>query len=205
MTSVVPPLNSKGFFQVASPWQMPANVIYECSAIRDFIDFATINEDVFKLVYAPKDISREKYEQDRAAGAKIISLTSMTNSTIYIPSTYLTGYPLMDNVACSRVVLGVDMGAIPDSIDLNFLLTQIKAAATDVIGVEPDVRVTTAPSDNYMTANQHAQWEVARQDKIANRTTDRARWLAERQVTDQLRQTIAAYEQIMRDAGIIPS
>lgn len=204
MTAIIPQIGSKGFFQVASPWQMPDNSVYECIAIRDFGDFTAIGEDVFELVYQPNRVPRDKFQADMAAGAKIITLASRTRPTMYIPTTYLTGYPMMDNVAYSHVVMGVSLGAIPDAMDLTFLKDQLSAVVSSVTGIMADIQVNVAPSDNYMTAAQHANWVQARQDAITNRETDLARLLKAQGTISELRQIIAQYETIMRGAGILP-
>lgn len=202
--SIIPQINSTGFFQVKSPWQMPENTIYTCIAVRDFSDFTAIGENVFDLVYKPKNIPVELYQADVAAGAKIITLASRTQPTIYIPSTYLTGYPLMDNVAYSHVVLGVSLGAIPDNMDLTFLKDQMQGLVSSVIGVTPTVELNAAPSDNYMSATQHAAWLQARQEAITSRETDLARLMQANATISTLRQVIAQYEAFMRQHGWVP-
>lgn len=183
---------------------MPANSVYECIAVRDFADFTDLGVDVFDLVYKPHNVPREKYQADQVAGAKIVTLASRTRPNMYIPTTYLTGYPLMDNVAYSHVVMGISMGAIPDSMDLTYLKDQITTAVASVTGVQATVEVNVAPSDNYMTAAQHANWMQARQDAITNSETDLARLLAANARISELTQVIAQYEAFMRQNGWTP-
>ncbi len=204
MSSLIPPINATGFFTLKSPWAMPPNAVYECIAVREFADFSAIGEDIYALVYQPKQLDRATYEADRNRDEKIITLASATRPTIYVPSSYLTGYPSMDNVAYSHVVVSASLGALPDSLDLTFLQDQLTGVISDVIGASTEVHVNVAPSDNYISAAQHATLEAARQDAIASRTTDRARLLEAATTIDGLRQTIAQYEAYMRQQGWIP-
>jgi hypothetical protein len=204
MSSLIPPINSKGFFTLKSPWAMPANAVYECIAVREFADFSAIGEDLYALVYQPKSLDRTVFETDQTNDEKIITLASATKATIYVPSSYITGYPSMDNVAYSHVVASASLGALPDTLDLTFLQDQLAGVISDVIGVTTEIHLNVAPSDNYISAAQHATLEAARQDAIANRTTDRARLLEADVTIDGLRQKIAQYETFMRQQGWIP-
>lgn len=204
MAFLVPPINTKGFYQLKSPWSVANNVIYECIAIREFHDFTQIGADVFEMVYQPKGLDRSIYESDLAAGAKIITLQSATRPTIYVPNSYLLAYPSNDNVAYSHTVLSISLGPVADAMNLEFLQDQLSGVCSDVIGVTPTVRVHAAPSDEYISAAQHAALEQARQDAIAQRTTDRARLIAADQTISELRQVLAQYEAILRHHDLIP-
>lgn len=202
--SRVPPINSKGFFSLKAPWTLPANTVYECIAVREFSDFTNIGEDVFALVYEPKGLKEAEYRKDRDAGVKIITLASKSEAMVFVPSSYVLGYPSMDNVAYSHVVMSISLGAIPDALDLTFLEDQIQGTVSNVIGVTPQVHVNVAPSDNYVTATQHAQLEQARQEAIQSRKTDLARLLESQAIVSQQRQVIANYEAILRHHGLLP-
>lgn len=205
MALLIPPLNTKGFFQLKAPWAMPANTVYECIALREFQDFINIGEDVYSLVYQPRGLTRTDYENDRQAGAKIITLSAASHAKIFVPNTYLLGYPTMDNVAYSHVVLSISLGPVADAVDLTFLQDQLQGVVSTVIGVTTStVKINAAPSDNYVTAVQHAQIEAARQNAIANRTTDLAKLLTANATIDELRQVNATYLQVIKDLGGLP-
>ncbi len=204
MSSLIPPINAKGFFTLKSPWSLPANAVYECIAVREFADFTSIGEDVYSLVYEPRELERSVYEIDRNNDEKIVTLASATRPTIYVPSSYITGYPAMDNVAYSHVVVSASLGALPDQLDLTFLQDQLAGVISDVVGVTTEVHLNLAPSDSYISASQHATLEAARQDAIASRTTDRAKLIEAGSTIDGLRQTIAQYETYMRQQGWVP-
>jgi hypothetical protein len=204
MSLMTPSLHAAGLYQLASPWTIPANVIYECIAIRDFDDFVKKGEDVFTLYYQPMGLDRSVYEADRALGADIITLASATHPTIYVPSTYIVAYPFLGDIKYSHVVLSVSLGALPDAMDLTFVKAQVAAVVSDSIGVVPTVNVNVAPSTGLITQIEHQILETARQAAITNRKTDRAKLIEMQTLIDAQAQRIAGLEQIIIDAGLLP-
>lgn len=205
MTQMIPPINTRGFYELKAPFSTANNTIYECIAIREFKDYTQIGADVFGEVYAARGLDRAVYEADVAANVKIITLRSEYYPALYVPTSYINRFPSNDNVAYSHVVMSASLGPLPDTLDLTFLLDQIRGVVSSVIGVaEPMVAVHAAPSDQYISASQHATLEQARQAAISSMTTDRAQLLTERQMNDQLRGVIANYEAIMRAHGLLP-
>ena len=204
MSFLIPPINARGFYSLKAPWSTAPNTIYECIAIREVYDFTQIGTDPFELIYQPQSIERSVYDADVAAGVKILTLRSNTRPTLYVPNSYLLGFPSNDNVAYNHIVASISLGAIPDALDLTFLQDQLASATEATIGVTPEVKIHAAPSDTYVSADQHNTLEQARQDAITNMKTDRARLLEANHLIDELRQVIARYEEIMREHDLIP-
>lgn len=199
-----PPLHAKGVYQLLTPWTIPAGVIYECIAIRDFTDYLESGQQVLDSIYTPKGLVLADYLADKALGANIITLASPTHPTIHVPDTYIQAYPLLDSVAYDIVVLSVSLGAIPQSLPLTFLKDQIAGVVSDVIGVEATVNVNVAPSSGVVSADQHAAAETVREAAITNRTTDRAKLIALQAQFAAALDQIAGLEQIIIDAGLLP-
>jgi len=204
MASKTPSLHAKGAFSLSAPWSLPANVIFECIAIRSFQDFVDKGEDVFTKVYAPKGLDRSVYEADKAAGAKIITLYSNSEALVVVPDTYIASYPSMDTVAYSAVILSIALGAIPDGLDLTFVKEQIKGTVLESLGVTAAVVEHIQPSTGVITSDQHQVLETARQAKITNRTTDRAEKIRLQNLVDEQRTIIQNLETIIRDGGLLP-
>lgn len=205
MTIKTPPLHAKGLYTVTSPFALTANTIYECMAIRSFPDIVQLGIDVFKTYYEPLGLLESNYEADKAAGANIITLMSTDQPTVHVPDTYISAYPNMGNVAFNNVVLAMSIGPVPDGLDLTFLKQQLKATASDVIGLEPNISVAVAPSTGVITQTQADDLEVARQAAITNRTTDHAKLLALQGQYDTLQGQYTALVDLMKSKGYIPA
>lgn len=204
MSLKTPALHAAGLYQLRTPWSVPANVVYECIAIRDFKDYVQKGEDVYTTFYQPMGLSEAQYQADRALGANIITLASPSNPTIYVPDTYIEAYPFLGDIKYSHVVLSVSLGVVPDKMDLTFVRSQVAAVVSDTIGVVPTVNVAVAPSTGLVTQAQHQVLETARNAAITNRKTDRARLIELQALVDAQQQRIAGLEQIIIDAGLLP-
>jgi hypothetical protein len=137
-----------------------------------------LGESAFDKVYAPNGLTQEDYDTDAAQQANIITLASADHPTLLVPDTYITKYPDLEWVEYSNVVVSAALGAIPDTLDLSLLQSQIAGVVSDVIGVTPVVRIHAYADAGVVTYAQHDINEMARQASITNRTTDRARYLA---------------------------
>lgn len=204
MALKTPPLQAKGVYQLRAPFTVVPGIIYECVAIRDFVDFVESGQKVFELVYNPAGLLLADYEADKALGANVITLVSSTHPTIHVPDTYIDAYPNLGNVAYNNIAISVAIGPLPDGLDLTFLKDQLQGVASDVIGVLPVVVAHIAPSNGVITEDEHQVLETARQAAINNRTTDRAKLLAEQAVSAALRIQLAGLEQILIDNNLIP-
>lgn len=204
MTLLTPVLHARGRFTVAAPFALQPNVLYECIAIRTFSDYVGAGLDAFSKFYEPMGISHERYEEDQAAGASICTFASSETELVYIPDSYITSLPILDQVAYSRIVLSVDLGALPDAVDLTFLRSTIAADVEAIIGkAAPVVNLHQAASKGVVTQAQHEALETARQAAITNQQTDRARLLATQEQLAATQAKVTLLEQILRDYGFL--
>jgi len=175
MAKMTPAMHAKGLFQLKTPWPASLQAIYEVIAIRSFSDFTKKGESVFDLFYRPLGLTQQDYENDAAEGAHIVTLRSSTAATIFVPDTYILGYPALDTVAYSRIVLSVDLGPMPSDLALDFIKDALATAASDITGNVATVKEHAVPYAAIVTETEHATLESARQAAISNRKIDRAR------------------------------
>jgi len=194
MAQKTPNLHAKGTYTVAVPFTITSGAVYECIAIRSFIDLQKEGINVKDKYYVPATLGDTEYNADAALGANIITLASPNHPTLYIPDTYITAIPFLNTVAYSSVVLSLSLGAIPDELDLTFLMDQIAAACSDVIGLEPTVNKHIAPHTGVITSDQHDVLETARLAAVTNRTTDRAKVLQLQTANEALAEEIAGLQ-----------
>jgi hypothetical protein len=204
MANLIPPIGSRGRFTVASPFTVNSGVVYRCTALRRFSDIENQGIRVFETFYEPFDLTQTDVANDRSIGAYIATLESDTHAPIYVPTTYITSYPDGAYRNYQRVVISAELGPMPDYIDLTFMEAQLKALVSDTIGVEPRVALGAAPMDTTVTPDQHETLEIARVNAIKNRTTDYAKYLAEKEANQRLKSRIQILEEIIRRNGLIP-
>ena len=197
MARNTPPLHAKGVYTLLAPWTSISDTLYECIAIRSIADFVARGEDAFTRFYAPQGLTQTDYDNDVAEGVHIVTLQSLTSAMVFVPDTYIESFPDLTGVEYKRIVLSVELGPLPDSVDLVFLKTAMAATASDITGVEATVIEHVAPYAGVISADQHVLNEAVRQAAITNRTTDRARVLQQQIVIDAQVAKIHALEQLI--------
>lgn len=196
MPNKTPPLNAAGVYTLIAPWATTENTTYTCIAIRSYQDLLQHGVDIVSTYYTPNGLGVTQYQADLAAGANLITLVSANQPTIYVPDTYIQAYPDLSNVAYSNVILSCQLGPLPDTLDLSYLMQQLAALVSDTIGIEPTVNMHVSPSTQVVTATQAASMETARQAAITNRTTDRAQVLELQAQLAAANQLIATYQNL---------
>jgi hypothetical protein len=203
MSLNVPPMGTRGLYSLKAPFSTVANQLYTCTAIRFFKDIQNQGTDVFAKYYEPKGLSQADYTRDLAANVAIVSLTSETQAPIYIPSSYILSFPGLTSFNYQQVVLSATLGALPDTLDLTFLKTQVATTIAAVLGFVPTIYENVAASTGVITPEQHDALEAARQAGVTNQTTDYARYIEERDKRIVLEQKLAALEQLMISKGVL--
>ena len=197
-----PPLNRMGLYILRAPWSADAAQVYTCKALRTFDDCVKLGIDVFNTYYVPYSQTQEVYNEDKAAGATIVTLMS-EKETIYVPDSFIEHYPDMTAFTYQNVVLSIGMGAIPDYLDLTFLSSQLAGSVSDVLGVVPTVLTHVAPSAKSMTADQHEIAEAARTAAIRTRVTDRAKLLIAQGEVTALQLKVDALTKLCKDHNLL--
>jgi hypothetical protein len=197
MARNTPPLHAKGVYTLLTPWTSISDAIYECIAIRSVADFVERGENVYSRFYAPKGLTLTDYENDVAAGVHIVTLQSETSATVFVPDTYIDTFPDLTGVEYKRIIMSVELGPLPDVVDLTFLKASLAAVASDITGVESTVTEHVAPYAGVVSSDQHALNEATRLAAIANRTTDRATVLAQQVIIDAQATRIQALEELI--------
>lgn len=180
MANLIPQLGATGIYTLIDPFdaQIRSGVTYTCVGVRRLTDFVTIGRDPKTLYYDANELDESIWERDsNDPETCIISLTSKSGQWIYVPSSFIASYPDIGGVPYTVRVLGINLGAIPDTLDLSNLLTNVQNLVKDTIGVD-SVAKTVAASDTKIISKEDSDAiESARQDLITINQTDRARVL----------------------------
>lgn len=192
-TSLVPTINSSGIFTLTPPYNtlLTASASYTCLAIRALEDIIASGSDPYSQYYQPQSIGQDQYTADLSNGVCIVTLQSSSGSVVYVPSSYIASFPSSGGVAYTNLLLGVDLGAMPNYVDLTFLKQQIANLVKTTVGLTA-VAITTvvvSPTTNISAAD-HALAEAARLANITNTKTPESQVIA---LTAQLQSLQLAY------------
>lgn len=204
--ALIPPVGTSGIYKLDVPFaaQLQPNMAYRCDAIRRLSDFLEIGVDPFVEFYQKYGIAKEKYDSDVMNQVCIISLVSTSGHFVYVPSTYVLAYPDINGVAYTVMVLGLELGAIPNYKDLTGLKQALSNLTRDTIGVTPIIKEVAVSAVSKLSQADADALEAARQLLINNSQTDRAKLLAMQQQYALLQQQYAQLEAYVRQLPTPP-
>lgn len=203
-----PSIGARGQFKLKEPFILESNRIYYVTAIRSLKDLYDDNIDAFESFYEPLGIDRTKYRADTAMSVNIITLVSdSTDSSpkdvVYVPDTYITSMPISDVPPYHRVVMSIDFGLLPESVDLSDLNDRIKTLGTTVIGKEPITDLHLGSYHGVISSEHHRSMEASRQEQVSNQETDLAKRLRTERENEMLIERIRILEQLVIDNNLI--
>ena len=178
--ALIPPIGTTGIFTLSAPFTTKLQVAtsYRCEAIQRFSELLEAGAEPFEEFYQVNGLTQEKYEQDLANNVCIVSLVSNTGHWVRVPSSYIVAFPDIGGIAYSVMVLGLEIGAIPNYLDLTGLKSVLAQVCQDTLGKRPEVKEVIISAVEKISQSDHDTLENARQQAITNSQTDRAKLLA---------------------------
>lgn len=178
--NVIPGMRAGGKFEASAPFDrvVNPNVFYTVEAQRTIPEMQGLNINIYQRVFMPLGILEADYQTyitaAIAAGAVVISLIPRTGAPVYVLSTYLTAFPLVDGWSYERMCLVADMGALPP--DLKPAFDQAKEHFQQYIlahyGIESRIQIGTIPVVGYLSQFEHDTMETTRKNRITDSTND---------------------------------
>lgn len=198
--ALIPPIGASGIYKLASPFsvKLQSGMSYRCEAVRRVIDFQELGVDVYEEFYLPENLSREQYEQDVSNQVAIVSLVASSGHFVHVPSTYILAYPDISGVPYTVMVLGLELGAIPNYMDLTGLKVAITELVRDTIGVTSQCREVVISAVQKLSQSDHDALENARRSAITNSQTSRAKALTLQQQFNALQQQYSDLQAYVR-------
>lgn len=169
-TSLVPPIGAAGTWVLKAPYatEIVSGLTYTCVAVRRLGEFRLLGIDPYTQYYEPKEVPAATYASDLNQGdVCIVSLQTAAGKLIFVPSTYIESYPNPNGYRYTPVILAVDIGSIPDALNLSAVKTDIMEIVKTYLGID-NVSVTSIAVGESKAVNQndHNSLEAARQGRI---------------------------------------
>lgn len=197
-----PMMYARGKYELKTPWIANVAKIYTCIAIRSFEDIYKQGEDVYKTYY--EQYVREgdviggtafNFEAETELLPNICTLRSEDNELIYVPDTFILSFPNTTMVPYSNVVIGINLGPLPDELDLLHIEGLLKDNVLKHFGVNAEVNAMRLPMSSNPSPEEHEQLEIVRQAAITNNTSLEERIEGLLKIIDDQRFYIAQLEQ----------
>lgn len=196
-------LGMRGTFDVKLPFKIPYDETYEIISIRTVNSMLSQGIDVYQQVYLPVDIMRSEYEIDLRQDPKIVEIVSEGGAVYMIPDIYITSLPETNVPPYHRVVISVDMGVLPESLDLSILRSEMGQVASGLLGVAADARIHQMPHRGVITKEDHRTMEEMRSSNITERRTSYTRNIDLMRKVRLMSDHIQQLETLLRDNNLI--
>lgn len=187
-------MGMRGSFALLSPFNIDSDVEYTISGIYSFTEVRLRGMVPFKLAYEQHGLQQSHADTDEQNGCVIVRLSSLGGDEVYVSNHYIKSIPSNDTIGYQHVVLGVSLGALPDTIDVAHMQEAVAGLLSDYLGYEPETFIGAQPTTGVITVTQHKQLETARAAGIANRLSLRGQYLKQVKINAELQQRIADLE-----------
>jgi hypothetical protein len=188
---IVPNLGASGVIKLKDPFAglCAANTPYTVTSIQTLQDIVADGQDPFALYYSPFGLDQTVYAQDINDRVCIVSLTPSDGDVVRVPNSYLISLPIAMGIPYATMMVGINLGALPQDLSLAYFMTQVAELAHDLLGVDnAAVRAMRASSLTYLSVDDAATIEAARQTVMQAVTTETARRLAAETALNALQQ-----------------
>lgn len=174
---LIPDINSKGVFTLKPPFSalMPPETRYSVKGIRKISEIIASAVDVFSIYYQANGLSQSDYDADVQGDVSIVSLSSEIGQWLYVPTTYIAGFPDVNGVVYTSLILGVSLGSVADITNLGALKTSVRNLVRDYLGVLCEIKEVIVSTPSVIPYAQHQLIENARDAIKANNMSDRAK------------------------------
>lgn len=182
--NMIPNLRASGKFVATSPFDtvVNPNTFYTVEAIRTVSEMQALKLDLYTTVWKPAGYPETDYQnllqqaiQDNAA---IISLTSRGQGPVYVPSTSLKSFPMVDGVVYEHLALITDLGSVPPGLKdrVNNAIDHINNYIKGAFGIpNPNTTIGVVPTPGYVSKETADAWEESRQLQITQEPSDAVR------------------------------
>lgn len=169
-----PKIGDAGIFTLKEPYSflVTPSVIYTVRSIRTLSDVISSGSDPYETYYKPLGVTHEAFLKDAESNKCIVGLQAGDGEWIYTPESFIEKPPNVAGVKYSSIVLGVGLGAIPDSLNLSALETEIKELVAAHLGVDSKIKAVLVSQPAFISHEQHERLERARTAKISKLETN---------------------------------
>lgn len=211
MANLTPKLGDVGHFTVKLPWTISDSKRYTVIAVRTFDDVYKTGKDVYDTIYKPMGLVEGVpyngtpfvFEAERLLKPNVISLQDPEGAIIYVPDTYITSYPSVNDVAYQLVILSVSLGPLPVTCDVEPIKAMVADMVSTYFGKGSTCQINVIPVTDTPNAVQHTALEAARLALPLVSQSTLTQLKAGEATLTAANQQIATLTTMLRNAGLI--
>jgi hypothetical protein len=174
MSGFIPQIGAVGVFTLLAPYDalLTPQVAYTCRSLRMLSDIAASGDLIWERYYEPHGVSAEAYQEDLANNVCIVGLQAGTGEWVYVPSSFIASAPDINGVLYTPVVLGVSLGPLPDSFQLDGLIGRIEGLVQSAVGVKPTIKGVIISQPAIISHEESARLEAIRLEAVIDNESD---------------------------------
>jgi hypothetical protein len=199
-----PDIGANGIFVLKDPFSalLKPNTTYTVQAVRRLKDIIAEGEDPFEVYYDPYDVLRADYELDLLNEVCIVSLQSGAGEWVYVPTSFIVSFPIMNGVKYRAMMIGISLGAIPDTTNLSAFKTKVFDMVRDTFGITTVIKEMAVSAPVVLSKEQSDLVETARANKIVSSLSDSGKLKVALQDLQRCREQIVMLEKYIIDNQI---
>lgn len=126
MSHVIPPVGSKGKFNLATPFENILSPLeeYTVTAVRSINEI--MSDDPLTNIYVPVGLENGDLIEDVKNNVPIVVLLSTGGEYAYIPGNRFLTIPLINGTKHQEKILSIPLGLLPNDLDLSVLQGKIE-------------------------------------------------------------------------------
>jgi len=193
MDYIVPPINLKGRFKLKAPLDklINTNVVYKVvkiSSIKSLLDELI---DVKKLVFEDQGLKEADYVYALENDIPIVTLETEGGATLDIPANYISYMPHISGKLFTNKAIIINLGFIPDELDVKFVLDDLKDYIKGTLGIESVLSIEEISGKRLVSYQDYDKYEANRTSNITNKKTCRGK-------LELLNNTLKAYKEKLK-------
>ena len=137
---IIPPINAKGKFVLAAPFDNILSSIaeYTVTAIRSLEELYT--DRPLENIYLPVGLTDKDMQDDKSNNVPIVVLVSTSNDYLYVPANRILSMPVLTGVKYQERSLLVPLGILPVTMNVDVMKSNIEEYIYTALGNKTKIK-----------------------------------------------------------------
>lgn len=201
MSFLIPPVNLKGSFKFAPPYDtlLKEDQVYEVVSVRNIKELYDSGEEPFSTIYVPVGLTIDDFNNDANLKIPIAVFTTTGEDYFYVPVTKILSMPKIIGVKYQELILAVSLGTVPVDLNLNLVKDIIRDTVRDVIGIITDTKTVKASAVILKTYTEDDIYSAQLASRITVNKSYKTKLTEAEQHIQLLQANIATLTECMRE------
>lgn len=193
----LPSIGLTGLYVVKAPFVVKDGVSYKCTGIVSFDAAEKNGIDVLAAVFVANGLTLDDYNASKASGASLVTIEDGFADIVTLTDDYIASIPVGEGVKYSDNVITLELGQLPEGFDLTTLVENLVQRCKGFTGVECVPVEHKFPITDFVSKDQHAAFEKAREANVIYDKPDCGKLADAQETINGLRTRVHSLEQII--------